>query len=388
VTFEGPADWSRSPGACVRPLRVLTFLHSFEPGGVERVALRLHGAWLASGVDARLVMGRDQGVMRREWPLLHFLTFDSHGVPTAAWETLWMIIRLPGAIRQIQPDVLFCAGNSYTVVSVAMKLLLGRKCPPIIAKMSNDLYRRDLPEPIRAIYHAWLRIQGRLLDRLVGMAPPMHDEIAKLMRVPATRIAIVDDPSLDEADIERLAAIAQQSVPGTGRRFLAIGRLAAQKNFGLMIDAFARMARPDDTLTILGEGGERARLEDKVRKYGLSGRIKLPGHVNPLDTALAGADALVMSSDYEGVPAVVAEALAAALPIVATNCSTSMDDLLDHERFGLLVETGDVAALADAMDKIEAHPFDVAAARRQAQRFTVQKAATRYLQQMEAMASA
>jgi glycosyltransferase involved in cell wall biosynthesis len=65
-----------------------------------------------------------------------------------------------------------------------------------------------------------------------------------------------------------------------------------------------------------------------------------------------------------------------------------MDDLLDHERFGLLVETGDVAALADAMDKIEAHPFDVAAARRQAQRFTVQKAATRYLQQMEAMASA
>lgn len=388
MTFEGPVDWSAVRGERARPLRVLTFLHSFEPGGVERVALRLHGAWLDSGVDARLVMGREDGVMRGEWPHLHFTTFDSHGVPTAAWETLWMIVRLPGAIRQIRPDVLFCAGNSYTVVSVAMKVLLGRKCPPIIAKMSNDLYRRDLPQPIRAIYHAWLRIQGRLLDRLVGMASPMHDEIASLMKVPAGRIAIVDDPSLDEADIDRLGAVGTARTPGPGRRFLAIGRLAAQKNFALMIDAFARIARPADTLTILGEGGQRARLEDKVRAHGLIAQVEMPGHVNPLDAALCEADALVMSSDYEGVPAVVPEALAAGLPIVATNCSTSMDDLLDHGRFGLLVRTGDVAALADAMDRIEAHPFDAVAARRQAQRFTVQKAAARYLQQMEAMASA
>lgn len=386
MTCESPIDWSPLPRAELRPLRVLTFLHSFEPGGVERVALRLHGAWLASGVDAQLVMGRDEGVMRGEWPLLQFTTFNSHGIPTRAWETLWMIVRLPGAIRRIRPDVLFCAGNSYTVVSVAMKLLLGRNCPPIIAKMSNDLYRRDLPQPIRAIYHAWLRIQGRMIDRLVGMAPPMHDEIAGLMHVPATRIAIVDDPSLDDADVERLAAAARHRGTGPGRRFLAIGRLAGQKNFSLMIDAFARIARPEDRLTILGEGGERAKLEDKVRKHGLTGRVDLPGHLNPLDTALASADALVMSSDYEGVPAVIPEALAAALPIVATNCSTSMDDLLDHGRFGLLVQPGDAAALAKAMDKIGAHPFDVAAARRQAQRFTVQKAASRYLQQMEAMA--
>ena len=44
--------------AAARPLRVLTFLHSFEPGGVERVALRLHEAWRAQGLDARLVRGR------------------------------------------------------------------------------------------------------------------------------------------------------------------------------------------------------------------------------------------------------------------------------------------------------------------------------------------
>jgi hypothetical protein len=66
-------------------------------------------------------------------------------------------------IRRHRPDVLFCAGNSYTVVAVTMRLVLGRRCPPILAKISNDLTRADLPAVARPFYRLWLRIQGRLL---------------------------------------------------------------------------------------------------------------------------------------------------------------------------------------------------------------------------------
>jgi hypothetical protein len=85
--------------------------------------------------------------------------------------------------------------------------------------------------------------------------------------------------------------------------------------------------------------------------------VALPGHVNPVSDALLAADALVMSSDYEGVPAVVPEALAAGLPVVSTDCSVSMADLLGHGRFGLLVPVRDEAALAGAMDRITALPL-------------------------------
>jgi glycosyltransferase involved in cell wall biosynthesis len=372
-------------------LRVLTFLHSFEPGGVERVALRLHAAWLAAGneggVDARLVMGRNDGAMRREWPGLEPDMLGDGRVPTAHWETLWMILRLPAAIRRIQPDVLFCAGNSYTIVAVMMRLLLGKRCPPVVAKISNDLVRADLPAPARPFYRAWLRIQGRMLDRIVGMAPPMRAEIAALMQAPGERIAIIDDPSLDESDIIRLAEARRTAVKaGSGRRFLAIGRLAAQKNFALLIEAFARIAGPDDRLAIIGEGGERRALEAQIKRLGLEDKVRLPGHVSPLDAELTAADALVLSSDYEGVPAVVAEALAAGLPIVATRCSVSMDDMLGGGRFGLLVPVGDVAALASAMIAIAAQNFDANAASTQARRFTVQLASHRYLALMEDLA--
>ncbi|OYU35965.1 glycosyltransferase [Novosphingobium sp. PASSN1] len=385
------ADISRLTPAGAQPLRVLTFLHAFEPGGVERVALRLHEAWRAQGLDARLVMGRTAGAMKREWPGLEFEVLGSERIPSAAWETLWMIFHLPRAIRRIRPDVLFCAGNSYTIVAVMMRLLLGRACPPIVAKISNDLARQDLPAPARPFYRAWLRIQGRMLDRLVGMAPPMREEIGTLMRADDARIAVIDDPSLAEADIRRMAAArdAAQAAPRVpGRRFLAIGRLAAQKNFPLLLDAFARIAGPDDRLAIIGEGSERRALEAQAQRLGLSGKVRLPGHVSPLDAELAAADALVLSSDYEGVPAVVAEALAAGLPVVSTRCSVSMDDMLVGGRFGTLVPVGDVAALAEAMDKIANLQFDVCAARDQARRFTVEIASHRYRALMEGLAHA
>jgi glycosyltransferase involved in cell wall biosynthesis len=253
--------------------------------------------------------------------------------------------------------------------------------------MSNDLVRMDLPAPARALYRVWLRVQGRMLDRIVGMAPPMRAEIAQLMRAPEQRIAIIDDPSLEEADIARLAAARAAAAPhGPGRRFLAIGRLAAQKNFVLLLEAFAKMAGPDDQLAIIGEGGQRRALEAVVERLGLSGKVRMPGHVSPLDGEFAAADALVLSSDYEGVPAVVAEALAAGLPIVATRCSVSMDDMLGEGRFGVLVPVGDAGALAAAMADIAKLPFDPDAAREQARRFTVEIASHRYAALMEGLA--
>lgn len=365
--------------------RVLTFLHSFEPGGVERVALRLHDAWVNQGADARLVLGRETGAMREEWPGLAYEVLDRKG-RTGAIETLWMIARLPGLVRRHRPDVLFCAGNSYTVVSVAMKLLLGKRCPPILAKISNDLMRPDLPKLAVPFYRLWLQIQGRFLDKLVAIAPAMAEEIATMMNIPADKVTVIDNPALSAAELDKLAAMPRLKPAEPGRRFLAIGRLAAQKNFTGLVDAFARVARADDSLTICGEGGQRAAIEARAQRLGVADRVHLPGHTFPVDPELLAADALVLSSDYEGLPTVVLQAYAAGIPVVATDCSISMPDLLGHGRFGVLVPPRDPHALAQAMDRVLDLPFDVEKARDEARRFTVDLAAHRYRRAMEDLA--
>jgi glycosyltransferase involved in cell wall biosynthesis len=352
-------------------LRVLTFLHSFEPGGLERDVLRFNGAWAAMGIDAQIVLGRNEGALAGDAPDVPFHLLPTGRISTARFETLWMIWHLPRLVRQLRPDVIFCAGNSYTIVAVALRLILGRACPPIVFRVSNDLVRLDMPQPIRAIYHAWLRFQQSYFAAIVGMAEPVRGEILAQMHANPERIVIIDNASMSMADIDRLAkARAARNPTGSGRHFVGIGRLVGQKNFSLLVRAFAKIARPDDRLTIVGEGPLRAAIEAEAAALGVAGQIAMPGHQSPIDGFLAVADAFVLSSDYEGVPAVIVEALAAGLPIVATDCCMAMPYMLDG--LGHVVPPRDADALAAAMDRCLEVPVDPAAMRCRAERFTIE----------------
>jgi glycosyltransferase involved in cell wall biosynthesis len=367
-------------------LRVLTYLHSYEPGGLERDVLRFNGAWAALGIDAQIVLGRNEGPLADDAPDVPIHLLQTGRISTRHFETLWMIAHLPRMVRGLRPDVIFCAGNSYTIVAVALRLILGRDCPPIVFRVSNDLIRRDMPQAIRAMYHWWLRLQAPYFAKIVGMAAPVRAEILIQMRADPAQVAVIDNASLTMAEIERLAAArAATARDRPGRHYLAIGRLAPQKNFPLLIDAFARIATGDDTLTIVGEGSERGRLEKQIEALGLTGRVVLTGHQSPVDPWLAQADALVLSSDFEGLGIVVIEALAAGVPVVATACSPNIALLVDG--VGRRVPVRDTAALADAMAAIIGDPVDVAAMRARAERFTVEASGTAWLRLFETLAA-
>ncbi|GGA57125.1 glycosyl transferase [Sphingomonas psychrolutea] len=362
------------------PLRVLTFLYSFAPGGVERIAARLHAAWAARGVDSRIVLADAR--IAAPMPLTAVTQIAAEPRSGTLARFVALLRGVPAIIAADRVDVLFCAGNTYTAPAVALRLLLGRTCPPILAKISNDLLRPDMPWLVRVFYRRWLRIQGRYIDHFVGMAPAMRGEIAHLIGVAQDRISIIEDPALSDADIARLARVRDGALrTRPGRHYLAIGRLAPQKNFALLLDAFARIAQPDDRLRILGEGPERAALEAQAARLGIADQVALPGHTDPLDIWLGAADAFVLSSDFEGVPAVVIEALAAGLPIIATDCCVSMADLLGHGTLGTLIPVGNVAALAAAMATIATAELEATmqARRAAAQRFTIEHATGKYV---------
>jgi glycosyltransferase involved in cell wall biosynthesis len=365
----------------------MTFLHSFDPGGVERVALRMAGAWAAMGQEVHVVMGRDTGAETRpEGVAFHFAPpnrFARH------FESLWMVPHMVAGVRRLRPDVLFCAGNTYVVVVVLGRLLLGSACPPVVCKVSNSLERRDFGPVMRRLYPLWLRLQARFVDRFVAMAESLRPELGRAFRLPPHRLGVVHDGALSLAEIDAAETRTPAPRRARGRIFMAVGRLAFQKDFGLLVRAFARIAEDGDQLVILGEGPERPRLERLAAELGVAGKVELPGHVAAVAERLAEADVFVLSSLYEGVPAVVLEALAAGAPIVATDCSAAMGELLAGGALGRLVPPGDLAALADAMQGAEAPGEAERRARRdQARRFTVERAAAGYLALMRPLVRA
>ena len=136
-------------------------------------------------------------------------------------------------------------------------------------------------------------------------------------------------------------------------RFVAAGRIAEQKNYPVMIEAFgiAHRERPNLRLSIYGTGDKAYMdtIQRMIDERGLSSVITMHGRTNDTLSVLQQSDAFLMTSDYEGMPNALVEAMAVGLPCISTNCRTGPRDLIDHGENGFLVGTGDAEAIAEAV---------------------------------------
>lgn len=150
------------------------------------------------------------------------------------------------------------------------------------------------------------------------------------------------------------ARYAAPQVPGADR-LLFVGRLAAVKGVPVLLEAFARLrvARPGATLTVVGDGPERAGLEAAVARAGIAGAVTFRGNLSQdgVAEALRYADVLCVPSFAEGVPVVLMEAMAAGVPVVASAVG-GIGELVRDGVTGRLVPPGDTTALVEAINAV------------------------------------
>jgi len=133
------------------------------------------------------------------------------------------------------------------------------------------------------------------------------------------------------------------------------GRFNAQKNFPLLVRAFARVASdfPEYKLVIYGKGGLLASYQSLAKDLGIGERVEFPGYVPDMPERLEKSSMFVLSSDFEGMPNALMEAMALGLPVVSTDCGGGgARFLIQNGENGLLVPKGDEVALSEAMRKI------------------------------------
>ncbi len=142
-----------------------------------------------------------------------------------------------------------------------------------------------------------------------------------------------------------------------GEYIIAVARLEKQKRLDRLLDAYAQTKlKANLLLLILGEGSLRPVLEQKIQALQLTGRVLMPGNVaNPYPNIKA-ARFLVLSSDHEGFPMVLIEALALGKPVISTDCATGPAEIIQSGVNGMLVPTDDVEALVTAMDELYENP--------------------------------
>lgn len=132
----------------------------------------------------------------------------------------------------------------------------------------------------------------------------------------------------------------------------AAGRLHSQKRFDVLISAFNKVVEqhPDYQLHIYGEGEQRGVLQNKITELNIDDKVFLKGEHRDVFSQVNDSSMFVLSSDYEGIPNVLIEALSIGIPCISTDCDPGGPrQLLDEGHRGLLVPIGDINALADAI---------------------------------------
>jgi glycosyltransferase involved in cell wall biosynthesis len=134
---------------------------------------------------------------------------------------------------------------------------------------------------------------------------------------------------------------------------VSVGRICAQKRQDVLIDAFQKIAdkNKEYNLEIYGKGDMLEELKARVESYGLSNRIKFIVTGANVFQDMKNASLFAFTSDYEGLPNALLEAMALGLPCVSTKCSPGgAEALIEDGKNGYLVHCGDVNALAERID--------------------------------------
>ena len=174
-----------------------------------------------------------------------------------------------------------------------------------------------------------------------------------------------------------------------GNKVVAVGRLDKQKNYSMLLDAFAQvlMTKPSAYLQIYGEGPLRESLQKKIDLLHIGKSVKLCGAKREVLKYISNAAVFAMSSDYEGMPNALLEAMAIGLPVVCTDFATGVAYELIGENNGFVVPVGDSDAMAKAIIDILEHPerqsVICAQSRKDTTRFYNDKIMNRWLETFE-----
>jgi glycosyltransferase involved in cell wall biosynthesis len=330
--------------------RILFLINSLEGGGAERVMSTLlrHSASERERYD--IVLGLLDNLPAAytvpDWVEVRQLD--------GAQSFLRSIMAVRRLVAEVRPHLTLSFLTRSNIANV-----LSARTPCVISERANTSahFSGGLREMLS---RAVVRVVYPRATRVIAVSEGVADDLRDNFGVRADRLIAIPNP----VDMDAICAKAAEppSVAIEGSYILAAGRLVASKNFSMLIRAFAASDN-DCTLVIAGEGPEREALARLASEHGVGKRVLLPGFVANPYPLMRSADVFVLSSNVEGFPNALVEAMALGTPVIATNCTSGPSEILAEAaraeiagltmaRHGVLVDAYSTEQMAQALDRM------------------------------------
>lgn len=324
------------------PLRVCHLVTSFDMGGLQNGIVNLVNHSDPQRVEHHVLAMKDRmSLTKRLTQGASHCVGLGEGRQAAAYKSI------AKCLKDIAPDILHTRnwGTYPDGILAARQIGLKRRV--------HGYHGRDLRNAHGEIWRR--RILGKILswgtDKIITLTPAMKREYMRDFAVPAKRIQVIPNG----IDLARMSSFESCDEARSSFTVLTVGRLAPVKDIPLLMRAFAVMPgrETSDRLLIVGDGPERARIEELARELDLGASIQLLGARSDAPAVMKGADVYVQPSIYEGMSNTIVEAMACELAVVATAVGGN-PDVAGTEGTAVLVPSGDVEKMAAALGELKA----------------------------------
>jgi glycosyltransferase involved in cell wall biosynthesis len=326
--------------------RVLLLIPHLGGGGAERVT-----ALLASGLSKEKYEMHLGLITQTNLDIT--LPASVHVHCLGARRVRASVFRLLRLVRQLKPELILSGMAHLNFLVLLLRPFFPRGTHVLVRQngtISATLAFGGVPWYTRLLY----RLLYRLADRVICQTESMAADLALELGVPENRLAVLPNP-VDVGEIRTFSGL--NSAPQTGSRsgpgphLLAVGRLAPEKGFDLLLRALVSVRRefPQASLLIAGAGPQEAALKAECHALELDSAVRFAGRIDRPWTLFPAATLFVLPSRHEGLPNALLEAAAAGLPIVALPASGGVVDLLRDQSGVWLASTLSEDALAASL---------------------------------------
>lgn len=326
-------------------MRIAMLIGALGRGGSERVMVNLAEYLIQQGHQVTMVT---QYQKKQEYPLHpKAKRILSDITPKETTQSRMVnFLRRFRKLRRIwkseKPDVIL----SFIGKNNLMALLTSRFLPVAVAVSVRG-------DPEEEYYTKWMRAAARFFFLLAdGIILQTRRSLAFFPR--RTRKKVILLKNLMDGKFFHSGYSAERE-----KIIAAVGRVDENKNHRMLIEAFSRMADefPDYRVIIYGEGDLRETLQREVKEKGLESRIFLPGSVENVAEVICRCRVFVLTSDTEGVPNTLIEAMLSGAAVISTDCpSGGPAELILHQENGLLIPVGDIRGLEEHLRFLLSHP--------------------------------
>jgi len=336
--------------------RLSFFIPHLHGGGMERVTVSLIKGLIVRGFAVDLVLVNwGEGAYQKE------ISQECRIIDLGARRALTSISPFIRYLKRERPEVLITALTHVNVAALVARALSRVQVPLIVTEHSafsashpyaeRQSTARFLPPLMR-----WLYPQA---DFIVGVSQGVVEDLKRVLRFGSEKFRVIYNPIVDD----RLLKKAEEPLDhpwfreGESPVILAAGRLHISKDFPTLLRAFALVRKQIPArLVILGEGEERKELENLAQELGIREHLDLPGFVENPYKYMKRATVFVLSSQWEGLPTVLVEAMACGCPVVSTDCPSGPREILEDGEYGILVPPKDPEGLARGILQVLENP--------------------------------